>query len=246
MTLRRVAKKSRSGWPACRRVAGVCRGRAAAGRAGADGPGPDGGLSRLAAGIAAGHPSGQRAADGRRFPQQGPADPRRGRRSLSSNARQLRDLVVGVFDGRPVFPQGRRPASRTGRRKSTATCATAGGRPGGSRSTSSSPARLLGGKLSRERGGYRECTCDRETGVQVLAAASPLDRPSLRSPRKKGSNAVWVANAVLREAEKLRETIVPERHGTGRHPQLRPDGQREGQRTGRGLGRGHPDRRGAV
>ena len=27
--------------------------------------------------------------------------------------------------------------------------------------------------------------------------------------KKKGANAVWVANAVLREAEKLQQTIVP-------------------------------------
>ena len=83
MTLRRVAEEVTQRLAGVKeRVAGVCRGRATAGGAGADGPGPDGGVPCLAVGVATGHPSGQRASDGRRFPQHGPIDPRGGRRTL--------------------------------------------------------------------------------------------------------------------------------------------------------------------
>ena len=54
------------------------------------------------------------------------------------DARQLRDLVVGVFDGRPVFLKDVAKVE-DGPRKSTATCGTVGGQLAGSRSTSSFP-----------------------------------------------------------------------------------------------------------
>jgi hypothetical protein len=50
--------------------------------------------------------------------------------------------------------------------------------------------------------------------IELYFAQSPIDTPdtnkSFAIAKKKGSNAVWVANAVLREAEKLRATIVPD------------------------------------
>ena len=104
MTLRRVARGNR---PAAggrdRRVAGLRRRRAAAGRAGASGPGRDGGASRLAAGSAAGHPRGQRAARRQAIsaPATGCSASRPG--EPFENASQLRDLVIGVFDGQLVF-----------------------------------------------------------------------------------------------------------------------------------------------
>ena len=104
MTLRRVAEEvdaaagRRQG-----RVAGLCRGRAAAGGAGADGPGPDGGVSRLARWNCSG-PS-RRPTSGRRPAISADKDQliRVEAGEPFNNARQLRDLVVGVFDGRPVF-----------------------------------------------------------------------------------------------------------------------------------------------
>ena len=58
MSLRRVAEEVTQRLAGCkRRVAGVCRGRTTTGRAGVDGPGPNGRASRLAVGIAAIHRS---------------------------------------------------------------------------------------------------------------------------------------------------------------------------------------------
>ena len=90
------------------RVAGVCCGRAAAGGAGAHGPGSDGGTPCFALGAETSHSSGQRARDGWRFPQLGPIDSRRGRRAVPqcpaierSGRRRVR---------RPAgLPQGRCP-----------------------------------------------------------------------------------------------------------------------------------------
>ena len=109
----------------------------------------------------------------------------------------MRDLVVGVFDGRPVFLKDV-ARSRTARRKSPATSATAGGRPGASRSTSSSPARSWCEPADRHAAGARHAASLRNPAVTIAIA------------KKKGSNAVWVANAVLRQAEELRKTIVPD------------------------------------
>ena len=93
------------------RVAGVCRGRAAAGGAGLMDP------DRMAAH----HVSPlelQRAIQAANV-RQTAGDFRRPDRLIRveagepfSSAQQLRDLVVGVFDGRPVVPQGRGPGRR--------------------------------------------------------------------------------------------------------------------------------------
>ena len=44
----------------------------------------------------------------------------------------------------------------------------------------------------------------------LVPIANPSPAVTIAIAKKKGSNAVWVANAVLHEAEKLRETIVPD------------------------------------
>ncbi len=125
------------------RVAGLRRRRPAARRAGAHGPGPDGGLPRLAAGTAARHPGGQRAADRRRLPQPGPGDPRRGRASRSTTPGSCAIWSSACSTASRCFSRTWR-RSRTARRKSPATCGTAGGRLADSRSTSSSPGPCCG------------------------------------------------------------------------------------------------------
>ncbi len=87
------------------RLAGLRGGRSTARRAGAHGPGPHGGLRRFTPGTAAGDPRCQRPANGGRIPshdqliQVEAGEP-------FADARQLRDLVVGVFNGRPGVPEG--------------------------------------------------------------------------------------------------------------------------------------------
>ena len=230
MTLRRVAEEvdaaagRRQG-----RVAGVCRGRAAAGGAGADGPGPDGGLSRLAAGIAAGHPGGQRAADGRRFPQQRPADPRRGRRALQRRPAIARSGRRRVR--RPAgVPQGRGPRR---------------GRAGGSRQLRAP--RLGAGPrvhrarvLSRHRAGRGARGCGRVRRVENSRSndSSSSDLAAGRDHRHRQEERLQRRLGGQCRAARGREAARDDRarrHGTGRHPQLRPDRQREGQRTGRGA-----------
>ena len=141
MTLRRVAEEVTQRLAERQeRIAGLCGGRAAAGGAGPDGPGPHGGAPRFA--------PGTRSARFRERTSARPPGEFRGKTSSSASKSASRlptpgdlgDLVVGVFDGRPVFLKDV-AASRTGRRKSPATCAMAGGRPGASRTTSSFRAR---------------------------------------------------------------------------------------------------------
>ncbi len=83
------------------------------------------------------------------------------------------------------------------RKKSPVMSATAGDRPAGSPSTSSFPA-LSWAKRRRTEG----------QSSQTRSAAHPA--VTIAIAKKKGSNAVWVANAVLRQAEELRRTIVPD------------------------------------
>ncbi len=111
-----------------------------------------------------------------------------------SSARQLRDLVVGVFDGRPVFL------------KDVA-------------QVEDGPEEI--GNYVRHGWGPAHGFTKHEffpgTVLGEAAVAEPKSSSSQSSQpavtiaiaKKKGANAVWVANAVLHEAEKLRETIVP-------------------------------------
>ncbi len=199
-------------------------------------------LSRLAAGIAAGHPGGQRAPDGRRFPQQGPADPRRGRRALRQRPAIARSGRRRVR--RPArLPQGRRPGRGRAGGSHQLRAPRLGAGPRVSPSTSSSPARFWAKR-------QHDPVCPKQMRPVLTstpeAAWHPSPAVTIAIAKKKGSNAVWVANAVLRRGRRAARDDRARQHGTGRHPELRPDGQREGQRTGRGPGRGHPHRRGPA
>ncbi len=111
------------------------------------------------------------------------------------DARQLRDLVVGVFDGRPVFLKD--VASVEDGPEEVASYVRHGWGPArGFTQHEFFPGTVLG---------------------QAEVATAPISehQPSqsavtIAIAKKKGSNAVWVANAVLRQAEELRGKIVPD------------------------------------
>jgi len=112
-----------------------------------------------------------------------------------SNARQLADLVVGVFDGRPVFLKDVAKVE-DGPDEVNNYVRHGWGPAQGATEHEFFPSTILGG-AQREAGGRKQRTAS-ESAVTIAIA------------KKKGANAVWVANAVLREAETLRETIVPD------------------------------------
>ena len=119
------------------------------------------------------------------------------------NARQLRDLVVGVFDGRPVFLKD--VARVEDGPEEVASYVRHGWGPArGFTEHEFFPGTVLG---------EADATAERSWPQSSEAAAADPVRPSpavtIAIAKKKGSNAVWVANAVLREAEELRKTIVP-------------------------------------
>ena len=115
-----------------------------------------------------------------------------------ATARQLRDLVVGVFDGRPVFL------------KDVATVEDGPEEVAGYVRHGWGPAR---GFTKHE---FFPGTVLGEASESKSQNMSPLPRGegtaavTIAIAKKKGANAVWVADAILREAEELRRTIVPD------------------------------------
>ncbi len=110
------------------------------------------------------------------------------------SARQVRDLVVGVFDGRPVFLKD--VAAVEDGPDEVANYVRHGWGPArGFTKHEFFPGTILG----------------EESKAEGASPKDPLANPAvtIAIAKKKGSNAVWVANAVLHEAESLRETIVP-------------------------------------
>ena len=122
------------------------------------------------------------------------------------DAEELRELVVGVFDGRPVFLKD--VAQVADGPDEVANYVRHGWGPArGFTHHEYFPGTLVGETSHaepEEGGGSRD-----EAGVRPAAAAS---RPAVTVAiaKKKGTNAVWVAGAVLREAERLRAAIVPD------------------------------------
>jgi multidrug efflux pump subunit AcrB len=110
------------------------------------------------------------------------------------DARQLRDLVVGVFDGRPVFL------------KDVAQVVDGPDEVAGYVRHGWGPARgftrldhFPGTKLG-----------DLENAAAISTDGSAAQSAvTIAVAKKKGSNAVWVADAVLQRAEELQRKIVP-------------------------------------
>jgi multidrug efflux pump subunit AcrB len=110
------------------------------------------------------------------------------------NARQLEDLVVGVFDGRPVFLKS--VATVVDGPEEVANYVRHGWGPArGFTEHEFFPGTVLGESHSSE--------------AQSTAPRSSQPAVTIAIAKQKGSNAVWVANAVLHKAEELQSQIVP-------------------------------------
>jgi multidrug efflux pump subunit AcrB len=110
------------------------------------------------------------------------------------SARELRDLVVGVFEGRPVFLKD--VAQVDDGPDETAGYVRHGWGPArGFTKHELFPSTILG-ELEPTTATSTE-NCGAQPAVTLAVA------------KKKGSNAVWVADAVLRKAEELQSKIVP-------------------------------------
>jgi len=140
------------------------------------------------------------------------------------NARQLRDLVAGVFDGRPVSLKDVADI-KDGPDEISSYVRHGWGPARGFTKTEFFPGTVLGGA---EAVGAASAAASAQSGHEAAAEADPAPSrtggassaakaaPAASQPavtlaiaKKKGSNAVWVADAVLKEAEHLRKTIVP-------------------------------------
>ena len=116
------------------------------------------------------------------------------------NAEQLRNLVVGVSEGRPVFLND--VADVEDGPEEVASYVRHGWGPAkGFTRHEYFPGTILGQSEDAEAEG---------TEVQPGEPAGAQPAVTIAIAKKKGSNAVWVAEAVLREAEALRRTIVPD------------------------------------
>lgn len=122
-----------------------------------------------------------------------------------TDARELRELVVGVFDGRPVFLKD--VARVEDGPDEVANYVRHGwGKARGFTHHEYFPGTILGeGTEGGPTGGEHG---QGKTG----SPSAPDSRPAvtIAIAKKKGTNAVWVAHAVLREAEQLRAAIVPD------------------------------------
>lgn len=109
------------------------------------------------------------------------------------SARQLQELVVGVFDGRSVFLKDVADV-KDGPDEVDSYVRHGWGPARGFTEHEFFPGTVLGDPGKGEEAG----------------AVSARTAVTLAIAKKKGANAVWVANAVLREAEELRGKIVPD------------------------------------
>ena len=112
-----------------------------------------------------------------------------------SDPQQLNDLVVSVFDGRPVFLKD---VARVvdGPEEVSSYVRHGWGPARGFTKEEFFPGNVL----------------DESSNVAALPEGNNKSEQAvtIAIAKKKGSNAVWVANAVLRKAEDLRNTIVPQ------------------------------------
>ncbi len=145
-----------------------------------------------------------------------------------TSAGELRNLVVGVFDGRPVFLKD--VARVEDGPEEVANYVRHGwGKAQGFTHHEYFPGTILGEALwpvsdraaapteGLQTGGRPSVEGHGEVGRPAPSAEGRFAPSAESQPavtiaiaKKKGSNAVWVANAVLHEADQLRRTIVPD------------------------------------
>jgi multidrug efflux pump subunit AcrB len=116
------------------------------------------------------------------------------------DSREIKDLVVGVFDSRPVFLKDVATVE-DGPEEIDNYVRHGWGPARGFTHHEFFPGTVLEAKA--EGGGRR--------AEKKVASNPPSSHPAvtIAIAKKKGSNAVWVADAVLKKAETLRDSIVP-------------------------------------
>jgi multidrug efflux pump subunit AcrB len=135
------------------------------------------------------------------------------------SARQLAGLVVGVFDGHPVRLQDV-AAIEDGPDEVTSYVRHGWGPARGFAEHEHFPSTLVGKAQGdppvSDRNPNHAETPPQSRGDSATFAPADADASSISQPavtiaiaKKKGSNAVWVANAVLRQAEELQQTLIP-------------------------------------
>ncbi len=119
------------------------------------------------------------------------------------DARQLGDLVVGVFEGRPV---SLKDVARVedGPEEVSHYVRHGWGPARGFTQREYFPGTVLG-----ESGGGEAAFSGDLAKAEGSKGGESAPAVTIAIAKKKGSNAVWVANAVLRKAEELRPAIVP-------------------------------------
>lgn len=131
-----------------------------------------------------------------------------------SDARQIRDLVVGVFQQQPVFLKDVAEVA-DGPEEPSAYVRHGWGPARGFTEHEDFPGTLVG---EQEHPGAKPQAAGLAASPQRApaqeASGEALPRESwpavtIAIAKKKGTNAVWVADAVLREAANLRRTIIP-------------------------------------
>ena len=112
-----------------------------------------------------------------------------------NDARQLRELVVGVFDGRPVFLKDVADIE-DGPEEISSYVRYGQGPAKGFTKDEFSPGTSLGEK----------------SGEPDKISENIISNPAvtIAIAKKKGANAVWVANAVLNKAGHIKDSIVPQ------------------------------------
>lgn len=115
------------------------------------------------------------------------------------NARQLSELVVAVFDGHPVFLKD--VATVSDGPEEVGNYVRHGWGPArGFTKHEFFPGTILGDAPTHENAPAAKSSSKQNATNAVTIAVA----------KKKGSNAVWVANAVLHEAERLQKAVVPD------------------------------------
>ena len=128
-----------------------------------------------------------------------------------ASARQLKELVIGVSDGRPVFLKD--VAKVEDGPEEVASYVRHGWGPArGFTHHEFFPGTLLEKGEKGVRPLSSEAELSSEEGPTASAHVPSQSQPAvtIAVAKKKGSNAVWVADAVLHQAEQLREQIVPD------------------------------------
>jgi multidrug efflux pump subunit AcrB len=123
-----------------------------------------------------------------------------------NSAREIGDLVVGVFNNRPVFLKD--VATVEDGPEEVANYVRHGwGSARGFTEHEFFPGTILG---SEKKTNPVKGNNPAEASLKIAFSPSSNPAVTIAIAKKKGSNAVWVANAVLHEAEELRKRIVPD------------------------------------